>query len=490
MAFKRPRARFNSVWPSGKVPLPVRAVVFLVLLSSMPVLAQSAPLTLDQIIDRARSGDLRVRDAEAQLRWFRAKYDEARWAWFPKIEATAMVAGPTPEARNNGLGGPPTTEASLQYDLNFGTPGVMFRTEAQGVLPIYTFGKLGALEQAAARGVDVGRALKLRAQDEAEYQAAQAYYLYQLSRDAAADVKATLESLDEAARMIQKLRDQRSEQVTQSDVYKVQFVRKQIEARLAATDAGARLTLEAIRLLIVGPPGAPLEIVREPLPSPTGTLQPVEEYVELALSHRPELKALEAGMAAREREVFIYERMMYPDFGIAGFARWQWTTSATRQISPFAYDPYNDLSAGVGLVMRYSFDIPQKLARTEAARAELERLGRQQELAMRGVRLEVERAWWDLKDALTRAQAQSEAERVARRWATAAFAAFDLGTTDTRDLIEAVGSLGFSSLERSRAWADVQVGFRNLSRTVGTRVTAVPLAPTESPALPPPTLLP
>ena len=29
-------------------------------------------------------------------------------------------------ARNDGLGGPPTTESTLMYDFNFGTPGVMF----------------------------------------------------------------------------------------------------------------------------------------------------------------------------------------------------------------------------------------------------------------------------------------------------------------------------------------------------------------------------
>ena len=93
------------------------AVSFVILMS---LSASAEPLTLRDLIDRARVADPRVKDAQAQLRYLRAKYDEARWAWFPRIDSYVAVAGPTPEARNDGLGGPPTTHATLMYDLDFG----------------------------------------------------------------------------------------------------------------------------------------------------------------------------------------------------------------------------------------------------------------------------------------------------------------------------------------------------------------------------------
>src|SRR5689334_22024255 len=75
-------------------------------------ITKDKPLTLDQIIERVRQSDLRVQEADAQLRVYRGKYSEARWAWVPRIESTILVAGPTPEARNDGLGGPPTTKST------------------------------------------------------------------------------------------------------------------------------------------------------------------------------------------------------------------------------------------------------------------------------------------------------------------------------------------------------------------------------------------
>jgi len=149
------------------------AVSFVILMS---LSASAEPLTLRDLIDRARVADPRVKDAQAQLRYLRAKYDEARWAWFPRIDSYVAVAGPTPEARNDGLGGPPTTHATLMYDLDFGKPGVGFQARAEAFLPLYTFGKLSALEAAGAKGVEAGEALSHGAADEAELQVSQAYF--------------------------------------------------------------------------------------------------------------------------------------------------------------------------------------------------------------------------------------------------------------------------------------------------------------------------
>jgi outer membrane protein TolC len=423
---------------------------------------------LESLLARAREQDGRVREAEAEVRILRGKYEEARWAWFPHIEARALVAGPMPEARNNGLGGPPTTQATYLYDFNFGTPGVMLGAEAAGVLPIYTFGKLSALEDLAANAVNVGKGLMERAQAEAEMQAAQAYWGYQFARDGKAQLLETIDRLEKARSSLKRLREQKSDQVTQMDVYKLDFYKQQVESRIPFTESGASLALAACRLLTNTPADVTFKLTPQDLPEPHATLGTVEDYLQLAREHRPELRAIAAGLAAREKEVFINERMFLPDFGLGGFVRWRWTTSATRQLSPFAYDPYNDLSAGIGIVGQYSFDIPQKMARLEQSRAELNKLQRERELLLSGVRLELEKAHADLYDALERAQSQADAERAARRWATAAFAAFDLGTTDTRELVDSFTALGLSTAEKLRAWYEVQVGFRALARAVGT----------------------
>lgn len=443
----------------------LRLPLFISLLVAAGV--EASPLGLPQLIDRARAHDYRVREAQAQLRYFRSKYEEARWAWFPRMDTYFMLAGPTPEARNDALGGPPLTKSTLMYDLDFGQPGVMLRAGAEAVLPIYTFGKLDALEQAGRKGVEAGEALAVRARDEAQFQVSQAYYGYCLAKSAQSVLDDTMKRLDDAEKTLARLRAEGSPQVTQMDMHKLAFYRQQGEVQKIQAENGAQFALSAIRLLIAAGPDEVIELEVEALAAPEGTLAPVERYIIDAAAHRPELKAIAAGLEAREQEVKIREAMYYPDFGIAGFARWMWTTSATRQISPFAYDPYNDLTAGIGLVMKYQWDFPQKGIRLEQARAEYEKMQHQRDLLAAAVKLEIEKTWGEANGAMKKAERQTEAEKQARRWANAAYTAFDLGTGDTRELVDSFSAYATAGVQRIQAFHDVKVAVSGLTRAVG-----------------------
>ncbi|MFT3836344.1 MAG: TolC family protein [Myxococcaceae bacterium] len=343
--------------------------------------------------------------------------------------------------------------------------------EASGVLPIYTWGKLEALETLAAKGVQVGAALQTRAADEAEFQTTQAYWGLQMARGGRKSLVEALGRLDDATKTLTRLREQKSEQVTQMDVYKLEFLRREVEARAGAAESGEAFALKALQTL-TGATGE-FVVIDEELPEPGGQPQPVEIYQAMAQRNRPEMRAIDAGLAAREREVFIRERLYLPDLGLAGFFRWKWTTSATRQLSPFAYDPYNDLSAGVALVVHQTWDFPSKSAQLDQSRGELEKLEYQRDLLVAGVNLEVQQAHGQLAESLLRAQKHTQAERAARRWATSAFAAFDVGTTDTRDVFESFLAWAASSGEKIQDWHDVQVSLGGLSKAAGARIELV-----------------
>jgi outer membrane protein TolC len=439
-------------------------------------------MTLPMLVERARENDHRVKEAQAQLRFYRSKYDEAWWAWFPKIESYVAVAGPTPEARNNGLGGPPTTSSSLMYDLDFGNPGAMFRAEASAVLPIYTFGKLTALQKAGKKGIEAGQALTNSAKDEAEYQVSQAYWGYCVANSGKQVIADTLGRLEDAAKVLERLRASGSEQVTQMDLYKIDYYRRQAEVQIAAAESGANFALEAIRLLIAAEPDEEFSVVMVPLEAPEGSLLPVDSYLSTAKSFRPELFAIEAGISAREQEVALRQAMYWPDFGIAGFAKWVWTTNTTRQRSPFAYDPFNALEAGFALVGKYTFDFPQKSIALEQAQAELQKMQHQRDLLVAAVRLEIEKQWNDSNAAIAKGEKLTSAEKSAKKWATAAFTAFDLGTSDTRELVDSFSALATASAQRVQAFHDAHVGIAALRRATGHLVELIP----RSAALPPP----
>lgn len=436
---------------------------------SAPGATKRTPLTLEQLVQRARKQDARVEEARAELRRLEALQYQARWAWFPKFETMVGAGGPMPEAYNNGLGGPPTTEASLEGDWKFGRLGVTAFIESNAVMPIYTFGKLQALQKAAEQGPIIGKALQQRAEDEAGSQAAQAFFGYQLARSGLKELDDTSRRLEDAAKQLQKMLDEKSEQVTKMDLYKLGFFRKQLEARRAQAEQGQQLALAAIRLLANVPTGEPVEVVEMEL-EPEGEVKPptLEESLATADQKRPEIAGIAAGITAREKEVFIRERMFYPDIGLAGFLSLRYTSNATPQRDPFAYDPYNQREVGVGLVARYTFDFPTKQAELDQSRAELDKLKAQQRLLQAAIRLEVTKTHGELMAAWHRAEALRDAAREARRWFTAAMAAFDLGTIGTRDVIESLTAYAQSSADQAQSWHDFQVAQAELARVTGT----------------------
>jgi len=431
--------------------------------------APTGALTLAQLVERARAKDSRVEEATAELRKFQALHQQAKWAWFPKFEITVGAGGPVPEARNDGLGGPPTTEASFEGDLNFGKVGVSVFSTGNAVLPLYTFGKLSALEKAGAQGPVVGEALRERARDEAGFQAAQAYFGYQLARSGQKQLEDVSKRLEDAAERIDALLKEESPQVSQVDTYKVRYFRQLVEARKADVAQGLQLARTAIGLLANAEPGEAVEVVEEDLQLEEEKEPPtLEAALQLARQHRPELRGITAGIAAREAEVFIRERAFFPDLGLAGFYDVRWTSSATRQRNPFAFDPFNDRTAGLGLVLRGTFDIPIKDAQLDQARAELDKLRAQEKQLHAGIRLEVTKVHGELVAAWARARAFSDAEKQTRRWVTAAFAAFDLGTGETRDLVDAFTAYAQASSDKAKSWHDVRVGMAALDRVTGT----------------------
>lgn len=427
-----------------------------------------APLTLAKLVERARLTDARVAEAEAELSRLRALQKQADWAWFPRFETTVGAGGPIPEARNNGLGGPPTTAASFEGDWKFGDVGVTVFLESTAVLPIFTFGKLTALKEAGAKGPIIGAALRDRAQDEAGFQAAQAYYGFQLARAGLAQLDDVSKRLEDARKRIEGLLEEESPQVSKMDTYKVGYFLQLVEARRAEALQGRALALQAIRLLAGAKPDEKVELVEEDLPLEEEAKVPtLDEALATAFRCRPEFTAMKAGLEAREKEVFIRERSYYPDIGLAGFLTLRFTSSTTQQRSYFAYDPFNERSVGVGLVARQTFDIPIKNAVLEQSQAELAKLQAQSVLLEAAIRLEVTKVHGELEAALKRAQAFSEAQKNARRWANAAYTAFDLGTGGTRDLVEGFSAYAEASAGESKSWYDVRLGLAALTRVMG-----------------------
>ncbi len=402
---------------------------------------------------RLRAARHKVVAAEAQL-------DEALVSPFFQFYGTAAITV-APEAR-----GTPIFSPDSQLPLsNPWRPVVV--VGASGVLPIYTFGKIDALHDAARAGVRAASRDRQVALDRVEFDVRRAYYGLQLSLDLQQMLDEGAAKMREAEEQLIEMLESGDDGVSDMDRYRLSTARATMIARhsqahrLEQTTRHALTTLTGVEEFEVPEcPLSPLEFEARPLPF----------YQAAAEGSRPELEMLQAGIDAREANVDATRARYYPDLAITAAASYSYGPGISDQSNPFIIDQANFASLGAGLVARWSFDVWGNYHRVRRAEAELAELNALTEEAQRGVGLEVANAWEGLADARRREQAWAEGHRQARRWFISAGSAYSVGTAEPRDLIDAAGAYFQARTEHVSSINDVNAAIADLQRSTGTQL--------------------
>ena len=435
--------------------------------AQQPAQATGGTLTLPQLQELARQNDPRTAMARAQVENAQGKRDEVRWALFPKLETQVALAGPTPEARFAHH--PPTslTDVTPGSQCWFcGELGIGLGTSVNLVLPIYTFGKFSAGKAAIEHLVGATSALLQRAYDQATFDVTRAYWGYQTARGARESVVQVRSRIADARQRAQKLLAEQSDQISKSDLMKIDYLAEEIEARTAEANKNAALAITGIRLLIGKGPEEPVNIPQQELPQPPP--QPNEdEVLRRALERRPETRAAAEQLAGRRAAVDLERAKLYPDIALVGGGTYNYTSSADDPRTPFAYNPYNQRSAFVALALQATWDIPQKMARIRQADAELRDAMAQQRGAEQLVRLEVRQALGDLDEARQRILRYTNQSNIGKQLAVQAGLAFDSGLGEARELLEDVLLWARADGEKFKALFDAQIAWAALQKATG-----------------------
>src|SRR6266496_2822015 len=159
-----------------------------------PAEAEPKPWTLEALQAAAERADPRVLSAAAEVARLRGLEAQAQAAQLPSLEWT-LSGGPIPELRNDPSRIDDVKPVSRLRNGELGTWGVYAHLGANLTWPIYTFGKLGAYEAAAAGGVAATSGTARAARARAARDASEIYWGYQLARRG-------LGALDEADRQL------------------------------------------------------------------------------------------------------------------------------------------------------------------------------------------------------------------------------------------------------------------------------------------------
>lgn len=426
-----------------------------------PAPAPAGPRSPKRTYDLRRCLELADRNhpnilvARAKLSQVRAQLDEAHYAPFSQWKFTGGVAL-APTVRGNNVYSP-NTDVSLTSSL-----GVAWRAGVDGVVPLWTFGKITNLWSAAEANVRVNAAGLEKERDIVRLDVRKAYFGLQLARDARAllgDVRGPLK------RAVERLEEQvDAEEADPIDLLKIQTFTAELDVREAEADKYIAVARAGLRFYT----GVPdLDIPDEPIRPPKHKLGHLSRYLTAAKLYRPEIVQARAGMAAREAQVRLARAQLFPDIGLGLQAGLSAAPEVADQLNPFTSDPGNYFHYGAALVMQWKLDLLPQSARIRFAEAQLEEITATQRYALGGVATEVETAYAEVIEMQRKLDAYSKAVKYARRWMVMVQQGIDVGTSAEKDLMEPARSYATNRYSQLNATMELDMAMSRLARATG-----------------------
>jgi outer membrane protein TolC len=453
-------------------PGPWHRAVRLGLLGSSIVLASQAGAAapddtvvygLSDLLARALQHNPTVEQERWKIEQASADLTQARAAHFLPHLRLETVGGLVPDAKGDVFN-PPSDTTGLRGVGPFG------QAELEFVQPLYTFGLLSNMRDAAAAGVKVAEAARADAELKASLEVKELYYGLLLAKE--------LETL--ASKLSSELKE-RSEEVDLDDPtlplstgYKLKLASLELDSRLRGIRNKSQLVHATLAWRCAIPDGEEWQPQAEHLVQDSTRVPPLDSLIAIAAVQRPEWRQLNAGISARRSLESAATSAFYPQIFLAGGWRFGIAPDRTDQHNPFVKDDFNFSSLGMFIGMRQSFEWGLLNAKRNKARAQLLELKSQERAAAEGIRLDVSRAHADFVEAEAGLEASHEGRRLGRQWISLARDEYEF-TEEAQDLKALVSAFeGFAETEQAyhQAVYDYNVALARLERAVGVAFTS------------------
>ncbi|MBK7586769.1 MAG: TolC family protein [Myxococcales bacterium] len=439
-------------------------------LASQPALADDKPpprvnpqakarvsvYTLRRCLELAELNYPKVGEARARLRQKEAQLSQAYTAPFSEWTLTGGV-GPAPTVRGTSVYSP-NTDVALTSNM-----ALAWQMGIDGVVPLWTFGKITNLWDAADAQIKVGVHEVKKEKNDVKLSVRRAFYGVQLARD-------SLSLVRDAARQIDKHMGRLEARVATGDgddieLLKVKMYRAELEARESEAEKQERIALAGLRFL-TGVKGG-LDIPDRPLVRVPHTLAPLGRYLDAARLFRPEVNMARAGVLARQAQVRLEQSRYFPDLGLALSARYARAPEVTNQTNPYVSDSANRFLYGAALALKWKLDFLPQSARVAQARAQLEEIRATERYALGGVGTEVEQAFAEAADAGKRVDAYTRAQGYARQWLIKVQQGIDVGTFDDEDIVAPAKEYALKRFSQLSAVYEYNIAIAKLSQATG-----------------------
>lgn len=414
--------------------------LYLGLLSCANAGAETLTLTLEQATERALRTDPRITERQYFVESAQALLQEVRGNQDWRFDGNAFlalspaVAGSVFEGGGCAPGN--CTLRSDKYDLEKNGISPWLNFQLTVIKPLYTFGKIENYSVAAQANIQV-KENDVRIQRAATVlDVKRAYYGYLAARDARLFLEDVRERITKAIEVAQKWLEEGEGDMRQADVFALQAGRSIIGRYIAQTDGMQKLALDGLKVLI-GVSAAdevqPVDTSLTPVPLPDGALP---DFQQQALTQRPEMLQVEAGLQARRALVEARQSEAMPNLyaGLAGV--FSYSPNRDRLDNPYIYDPFNETGLTPMVGLKWDWQRGAQRARVAQEAAELNALIAKSSLARQGIPFQVAEQYHQVQADHAALQELSEGSRHARRWMIGRYVDFEAGL-ETADRVVA-----------------------------------------------------
>jgi len=421
-----------------------------------PARPRTRVLSLKRCLELAALNYPKVQEARARLDQKRAQLDQAYSQPYSDFTMTGGL-GPAPTVRGSSVYSPDTDKALTSH------MGVAWQLGVSGAIPLWTFGKITNLWDAADAQVKVGEHEIKKEQNDVKLNVRRAYYGVQLARDALALLREAASRIDKyLARLEKKVQAGDGDDI---ELLKLRMYRAELEARVSEATRQEAIALSGLRYLTGD--GPDVDVRDEPLQQNSHRLGPLAHYLSAAQLYRPEVNMARAGVIAREAQLRMERAKFFPDLALGLSFNYSAAPLVEDQRNPFVNDRANYLSYGAALVFKYKLDFLPQSARLAQANAQLEEQRATERYALGGVGTEVEQAFREAEDAARRLDAYTRATSYAKQWLVQVQEGIDVGTFEDQDIVDPAKEYATKRFLQMSATFDYNVALAKLALATG-----------------------
>ena len=434
-------------------------------------------LTLNECINRAVRNSRQLAAERHRLAALESQVNQIWWAPFSsfKIQAAfSMVPDrciDTDILSQEGRIMPCEGDGLVTGDDDYWSQGwgPYFALEFKGGLPIYSFGKYSNAKDAMGHAYQATEANLPTFEHKIRFNVQRAYHAIVGAREMLYTITEGRKKLVSARKKVEENLEKQEGTETEIDLIKLKVFESEIDQMVHQTRQIEQIGLAALRFLVGGADKGRIDIPEDPQVLIESKLDSLEDYQGKALENRPELKALRHALKAMESKVALRRSEFWPDIALLISFRWVRTPGRTDIDNWVLKDSYNygGYMPAVALGMNYNLDLGMDIHRLDQAKAELAALTSDQQFALEGIMLEVEKTYIQVATARDSLNTLEKSKRLTKGWLAAAVQSHAAGIGAAKEVKDALKEYFKIMASTHRSIGEFNAGLAALDKVTG-----------------------